>query len=274
MANYTFLNNTLYQNSNVFHHLTQTNINTGGLIPRRFNVLSSLINDISFDKTIKIATLSSLAKKTINLAGISYLTSPYKIDDNQFSESKLLTKRSDSNEVSMFLYKNLGAFPPYYLADKTIYVETLNELTKSLAEIKDFKIKAAYVEDEGLKYKDGETLNKTDTVVIVESESLIKEFEVQTAKRRLFILTESNYPGWKAFLDGKPIQIHYVNVAQMGILIPEGKHRLKIVFSSDTFEIGKKITIISWLTIFAVSILYPYFFPDKAFGKNRPVSYP
>lgn len=274
IEDYTFLNNTLYQNYNIFEHLSQTNIYTGGLIPRRFNVLSALVNDISFDKTVKIATLSSLAKNTINLAGINYLTSPFKIRDQQLSEIKSLTKRSGTDETAIYLYKNRQAYPQYYLADKIIFVETLNELTKSLAEIKDFKIKTAYVEDETLKYQEGKVVDKTDTVTPVSSEGMIKEFEIHTTESRLLVLAESNYPGWKAYLDGKITKIHFVNVAQTGILIPEGKHRLKIVFSSDSFEIGKIITIISWFTVFAVSILYPYFFPDKASGKNRPVSYP
>lgn len=274
IEDYTFLNNTLYQNSNVFHHLRQTNINTGGLIPRRFNVLSSLVNDISFDKTVKIATLSSLAKNTINLAGINYLTSPYKINDKQMSEIKSLTKRSGTGETALYLYKNLEAYPQYYLANKTIYVDTINDLTKALTEIKDVKIRLAYVEDEALQYREGKVVDNTDTVTPVSSEGMMKEFEIYTTESRLFILTESNYPGWKAYLDGKITKIYYVNVAQTGILIPEGKHRLKVVFSSDTFNAGKIITIISWLTIFAVSILYPCFFPDKASGKNRPVSYP
>ncbi|OGG20797.1 hypothetical protein A3D03_03905 [Candidatus Gottesmanbacteria bacterium RIFCSPHIGHO2_02_FULL_40_13] len=273
MEDYVFLKNTLFQNSNVFEHLSQTNIYTGGLIPRRFNVLSSLINDISFDKTIKIATLSAIAKNTINLAGVNYLTSPYKINDEQISEIKRLTKRSDSGEENIYLYKNLEAYPRYYLADKTIFVETLNDLTKTLTEPKDVTIKRAYVEEETLKYKEGEIANNLDTIAIVLSENLIKEFEVQTAKSRLFILTESHYPGWKAYLDGKITKIHYVNVAQMGILIPEGKHHLQVIFSSDSFETGKNITIISWLTVFAVSILYPCFYPDKASGKNRPGFY-
>ncbi|HKR63047.1 MAG TPA: YfhO family protein [Thermoanaerobaculia bacterium] len=55
-------------------------------------------------------------------------------------------------------------------------------------------------------------------------------------------LTESAWPGWRAYIDGKRVDTQYANHAFLGVFVPKGHHRLKMVFRPEAFTRGRNIT--------------------------------
>jgi hypothetical protein len=63
----------------------------------------------------------------------------------------------------------------------------------------------------------------------------------------LLIVAETLMPGWRAFLDGEEVPIHYAYHAFMGIMIPPGQHRLVMYHAPRAFRIGIWVSIFSML---------------------------
>jgi hypothetical protein len=94
----------------------------------------------------------------------------------------------------------------------------------------------------------------------LENESEIK---VKTTISGLLFVSDTFYPGWKAYLDGKEVKIFKANYAFRAVEIPEGEHLLKFEYRPESFFNGLKISLISLVILsfitFALMIL----------GKNK-----
>lgn len=64
------------------------------------------------------------------------------------------------------------------------------------------------------------------------------ELELDMATPGLVILADRWAPGWRARLDGKPVEVLRVNHALRGALVPAGKHHLAFDYWPRSFEIG------------------------------------
>lgn len=56
------------------------------------------------------------------------------------------------------------------------------------------------------------------------------------------ILSESKWPGWRAYIDGHRIETHFANHAFVGVFVPKGKHHVRLVFQPEAFTRGRNIT--------------------------------
>ncbi len=61
----------------------------------------------------------------------------------------------------------------------------------------------------------------------------------KTSSRRLLVLSEVFYPaGWKATIDGVPVDIHRVDYLLRGVVVPEGTHTIEFVFDPSSHRVG------------------------------------
>ncbi|WP_165794921.1 YfhO family protein [Solimicrobium silvestre] len=67
-------------------------------------------------------------------------------------------------------------------------------------------------------------------------------------------LADANYPGWKAYLDGKPVPVFSAQVQGKAVAIPEGQHQLEFTFESSSFRWGACISFIT-LMLTTVALL-------------------
>lgn len=80
-------------------------------------------------------------------------------------------------------------------------------------------------------------------------ESVIK---VATDKGGLLFVSDSYYPGWKAYVDGSEAKIYKADSAFRAVFVPQGNHEVKFVYHPESFELGLKITAFSGLVIIAL----------------------
>ena len=75
----------------------------------------------------------------------------------------------------------------------------------------------------------------------------------------LLILSDTYYPGWKAYVDGKEVPVYPTDLALRSVFVPAGEHEVKFVFSPDLFKLGSGITI----TSLALLMMYAAWAPAK-----------
>ena len=84
-----------------------------------------------------------------------------------------------------------------------------------------------------------------------------KRFQIDARAPTIFQLNTFNFPGWKAYLNGKRVVINDNNKFKLiTVLIPKGEYELKFVFE-DTF-IRRTANIISLMAVIICLLVIKY----------------
>jgi uncharacterized membrane protein YfhO len=71
------------------------------------------------------------------------------------------------------------------------------------------------------------------------------ELNVTANEPGILVISQIDYPGWKATVDGQPTDIVRANYALPAIFVPEGEHRVIFSFQPVSFRIGLLLSAIS-----------------------------
>jgi len=86
-------------------------------------------------------------------------------------------------------------------------------------------------------------LSLTDGVTVNRYEGEHIELTAVNKANALLVLGEKYYQGWKAFVDGKRVDIYPVNNVLRGVYLTPGSHKVEYVFDPLPFKIGKYLTL-------------------------------
>ena len=73
------------------------------------------------------------------------------------------------------------------------------------------------------------------------------KLETEAVSERLLFLSESYDPGWRAAIDGHPVQIYQVDRIFEGIRVPKGAHRIELFYEAYAFKRGAAVSLLSVL---------------------------
>jgi membrane protein YfhO len=68
------------------------------------------------------------------------------------------------------------------------------------------------------------------------------------------VLTDLSFPGWKAKLDGEPVDVHRVDYLLRGTSLPAGRHRVEFSYEPASFRAGWIISLIALVALIATSL--------------------
>jgi hypothetical protein len=69
--------------------------------------------------------------------------------------------------------------------------------------------------------------------------------QAQLDRPGLLLLTDSNYPGWKATVDGQPAPILKANYLFRGVMLGPGSHRVEFRYAPVSYAAGYGISLFS-----------------------------
>jgi len=64
------------------------------------------------------------------------------------------------------------------------------------------------------------------------------------------VLSDTYYPGWKAFVDGRETKIYRADYILRGVYLAKGKHQVKFIYDPLSFKVGKYISLFTLLSLF------------------------
>ena len=73
----------------------------------------------------------------------------------------------------------------------------------------------------------------------------------ETEHATFFRVAVPYFPGWRADVDGKAVQVVPADLALMGVIVPAGSHDLVLRYRSTWFQTGALISFLSWLAVLA-----------------------
>jgi hypothetical protein len=79
------------------------------------------------------------------------------------------------------------------------------------------------------------------------------QLEVDTPAAGLLVLGEVYYPGWRAYVDGKPAPMLRADLALRAVPVPAGQHRVEMVYRPWTVPIGSTISALALAGALAAS---------------------
>lgn len=83
-------------------------------------------------------------------------------------------------------------------------------------------------------------------------ESVVK---VSTSKAGMLFVSDTYYPGWKAFVDGEETKIYKADFAFRAIEVPEGTHEIKMVYQPESFYTGLKVSLASFIILVIIGLI-------------------
>jgi len=81
--------------------------------------------------------------------------------------------------------------------------------------------------------------------------------EVETASSAYLVTSETYYPGWRAWMDGRPVKLYLTNAAFRGLLVPPGRHRVRMRFEPPLFYYGLALSGLGWSLWLAANLRRP-----------------
>jgi hypothetical protein len=69
------------------------------------------------------------------------------------------------------------------------------------------------------------------------------EAQVDAGAAGLLVLSEIDYPGWVATIDGAPAEIHRVDYALRGVCLPGGSHTVTMVFEPPELKVSAVVSL-------------------------------
>lgn len=225
-------------------------INTGD---REKGILRSDISVVT-DATVS-ADLSMRRQKFWDLTGTSALLT--KVGEpnicrppDMFSSQGCDVLWQDAHFV---LYRRPTALPRVFLADKVSVVpDATEELTRMFVPSADLS-KIAFVESPVSGWKSDSESTGGATIASYSSNRI--HITTDTSGPMFLVLSDTDYPGWHANVDGKNVQVYRTDYAFRGVFVPKGSHSVEFYFDSHSFTVGFWITIITFI-IWILTVVY------------------
>jgi len=75
------------------------------------------------------------------------------------------------------------------------------------------------------------------------------ELDVTTSDPSVLVISQIDYPGWNADVDGKPAPIVRANYAFPAIFVSAGSHHVRFSFEPDTFKVGLALSVVAVIVL-------------------------
>jgi hypothetical protein len=139
------------------------------------------------------------------------------------------------------IFENLQCKPKAYFVYSEVIVKDENEAVKQLLRSDFDGSTALFTKDDAPT--DFEIYSKGEnTIHFDKSENEEVMITAQTDTKGIFILTDTYYPGWKCYVNGKETPIYRVNYCMRGILLEAGKSHIVFKFEPVVFTVGASIS--------------------------------
>jgi hypothetical protein len=224
-------------------------VSTAGLLPGAGNAgILYQLYDVAGNSPLHLTSLEKFEvqvneRRRWQLLNVAYVFDPRELDreDLEF----VYIKRG------VLTYRVVDALPHAWAVHEAV-VAASDEETWAALNAPDFDPTQRVV----LPHEPGIALPGEDTagstVEVVEYTPTRISLQVDMADNGLLVLSDVDYPGWQARVDGQPAPIYRANYLLRAVPVEGGQHRVEVYYDPPLFKVGLAITI---LTLLASGVL-------------------
>ncbi len=177
--------------------------------------------------------------RLLDMANVKYV---FALKDIDRPNLKLL-RRKKMGEMTGNFYLNSSYYPRAYFV-KSVRVEKDRDKIIEILLGEGFKPRDEVILEEELNYewKPSSVRESIEVISYEPNRVLIRTF---SDKPRIMFLSDTYYPGWKAYMDGKQTRIYRANYMFRAVHLEPGEHKVKFEYSPLSFKLGSIITLFS-----------------------------
>lgn len=211
----------------------------------------------SFDRTNRADALISqassgkeLIENTYRLKVLDLLSTKYVLDrmENKSNIDLLAPDRFKLiySKDGWLIFENLKAAPRAFLTSsyKTFYRKESFE--KQFFSSSVSPLNTVFLEK---NIGDLNQINSKENIKIITINPNKKQMNIKTSGEVLLFLSDSYFPGWKAYINGVETEVFRANYTFQAIKVPSGNHLVEFVYKPDSFKIGLIISFLSILVL-------------------------
>jgi len=203
----------------------------------------------------------NVAAKLLAMANVKYVLTSIEYKD--FPQLDLIDKyETNPGKLPVYIYQNKNWLPRvYFVGIAKSFSNTSDLLNEMLSDSFD-PAKEVLLET-------SESFPKTQTrgkVSIIKYSDPEVTIEVNSEDGGFLVLSDTYYPGWKAYVDGKETKIYQANYDYRAIYVEKDKHSVVFNYDPLSFRIGKIISIVSF---FGILVIFIFAVINKRRGEER-----
>ncbi|GIV80021.1 MAG: hypothetical protein KatS3mg050_4415 [Litorilinea sp.] len=138
------------------------------------------------------------------------------------------------------IYENLDLLPRAYLVHEAMAVDSPDEALAQLAHPDFDPARQAVVEEEVALH--GQPAPDDQAQILSYKPEAIT-IRTQSRTPALLVLSDTDYPGWHALVDGEPTPILRTNYLLRGVLVPAGTHTVHFVYQPESWRKGLWVSV-------------------------------
>ena len=166
----------------------------------------------------------------------------------------LLRSIKNNIEAPIYIYENSQWLPRWYMVPEIVPAETVEQGWHAAQWI-DPSRQAVVV---GIGHKDipapllaGSELSwrEMGTIEVKNYGADEVELNAECVRDCILVFSDTYFPGWKAFIDGKQVPVYRTNGIVKGIVLNTGTHNVRFVYDPDSYKIGWMLFVIGLILL-------------------------
>lgn len=173
--------------------------------------------------------------KLLDATSVSYILSKEVLPSDFLEEYHWETATSVDGWM---LYKNTSALPRAFFVRSAVQYASPDDFSKKFY-ANDFDMHTSVLLEKKVSGLSGTSGRVTHSSYTPEHISL----QTNTDGKELLVMTDTYYPGWKAYVDGRETPILKANFAFRAVEVPKGMHTIIFSYQPASFSVGAALTI-------------------------------
>lgn len=235
------------------------------LVHKIYDVQGAEVMRIKRVEEVFNTLIASPAVDATNLPGIfsiKYLISIFPVNSKEFKLFAAHTEGLEGDykklleEPTIKIYKNQRFMPRAFLTENFKVLEKDEDILSAMRS-KDFNPnKLAILEKEPVWDNLSQGQSKGHGVKIVENSNNRVKLKVDAKRKAMLVLTDTFYPGWKVFVNGREQKIYRADYAFRAIPISPGRSEVEYVYDPLSFKVGLAVSLFTLIVISAVGLVF------------------
>ncbi|MBI5903471.1 MAG: YfhO family protein [Deltaproteobacteria bacterium] len=199
------------------------------------------------------------------MLNVKYVVSLPKIESGDFELKKVIGCAADVLDCTedlktMKVYEYRNFLPRFFVTDGWSVVKKPDELVATLLDKKFSPGRLAILEEEPWKVVSRgapeSTQERKSEVDVLRYRNNSIELGVKAAHQGILVASESYYPGWRVYVDGREQKLLKADYVLRAVALEAGAHTVKFVYDPLSFKVGAFVSAATLLTLLISGIYH------------------
>ena len=151
------------------------------------------------------------------------------------------------------IYQNLRVFPRAFLVNHVVVAGNGEEAVLKTRDLgwstRDTVVVEGTSPEQIAQINASRTVSAVGNVEIIRYSPSEVVIRVEASDPSFLVLSDTFYPGWRAYVDGKPMNMYRAYGVVRAVFVTAGPHEVLFLYEPDSFRLGGAVTVVSALII-------------------------